>query len=206
MIPALVIFLSLNFSNLIPDINIDKIINSATSGSAMEIASDASFTNQTLEFNAGQTIYVRVTTENDGSDKHVLNLRDNNYSLITTYSMAKSGDQFLVNFPAPQNSGIYSLEANIVSSGSVANFVKTIEVGEGGSNDSQVSVKINNQVNTDNQVNTGNQSSSTSEESEPTSEVLGDTSGVFPNSDDSSQTGFFASLWSRIIGFFKGIF
>jgi len=206
MIPALVIFLSLNFSNLIPDINIDKIINSAISGSSMEIASDASFANQTLEFNAGQTIYVRVTTENDGSDKHVLNLRDNNYSLITTYSMAKSGDQFLVNFPAPQNSGIYSLEANIVSSGSVANFVKTIEVGEGGSNNSQVSVKINNQVNTDNQVNTGNQSSSTSEESEPTSEVLGDTSGVFPNSDDSSQTGFFASLWSRIIGFFKGIF
>src|SRR3989344_1705381 len=205
MIPALVIFLSLNFSNLIPDINIDKIINSVTSGSSMEIASDASFANQTLEFNAGQTIYVRVTTENDGSDKHVLNLRDNNYSLITTYSMAKSGDQFLVSFPAPQNSGIYSLEANIVSSGSVANFVKTIEVGPSTSS-GQVNVKIENKVNTDNQVNTGNQSSSTSEESEPTSEVLGDTSGVFPNSDDSSQTGFFASLWSRIIGFFKGIF
>src|SRR3989338_692653 len=93
MIPALVIFLSLNFSNLIPDINIDKIINSATSGSSMEIASDASFANQTLEFNAGQTIYVRVTTENDGSDKHVLNLRDNNYSLITTYSMTRRSEE-----------------------------------------------------------------------------------------------------------------
>ena len=100
MITALVIFLSSNFSNLIPDIDIGKIINSATSGSAMEIASDASFTNQTLEFNAGQIIYVRVTAENDGSDKHVLNLRDNNYSLITTYSMTRTGSQFLVNFPA----------------------------------------------------------------------------------------------------------
>src|SRR3989344_5482775 len=206
MISAVIIFLSMNFSNLIPDIDIPKIIDDATSGSAMEIAADSAFTNKTLKFNAGQTIYVRVTAENDGSDKHVLNLRDNNYSLITTYSMTKSDSEFLVNFTAPSSAGIYSLEANITSSGSVANFVKTIEVGEGGANNSQVSVKINNQVNTDNQVNTGNQSSSTSEESEPTSEVLGDSSGVFPNSDDSSQTGFFASLWSRIIGFFKGIF
>ena len=200
MIPALVIFLSLNFSNLIPDINIDKIINSATSGSSMEIASDASFANQTLEFNAGQTIYVRVTTENDGSDKHVLNLRDNNYSLITTYSMAKSGDQFLVNFPAPNAAGIYSLEANITSAGSVANFVRTIEVNGGGADNSQVNVKI------ENKVNTGNQSSSTFEESKPTSEVLGDTSGVSPDSGGLSPPGFFASIWSKITEFFEGIF
>src|SRR3972149_7788183 len=124
MIPALVIFLSLNFSNLIPDINIDKIINSATSGSSMEIASDASFANQTLEFNAGQTIYVRVTTENDGSDKHVLNLRDNNYSLITTYSMAKSGDQFLVNFPAPQNSAFIRLKPILSPAAPLASFAE----------------------------------------------------------------------------------
>src|SRR3989344_7868744 len=155
MIPALVIFLSMNFSNLVPDIDIGKIINSATSGSAMEIASDSSFANKTLKFNSGQTIYVRVTAENDGQDKHVLNLRDNNYSLITTYSMSKSGSEFLVNFPSPSSAGIYSLEANITSSGSVANFVQTIEVGEGGANNSQVNVKINNQVNTGNQVDIG---------------------------------------------------
>src|SRR3970040_1595066 len=98
MTAALMIFLSMNFSNFIPDIDIGKIIDSATSGSAMEIAADPAFANKTLKFNLGQSIYVRVTAENDGSDKHVLNLRDNNYNLITTYSMAKSGDKFMVNF------------------------------------------------------------------------------------------------------------
>src|SRR3990167_9903131 len=111
----------------------------------MEIASDASFTNQTLEFNAGQIIYVRVTAENDGSDKHVLNVRDNNYNFLTGYSMAKNGNQFLVDFPAPANPGIYSLEANIVSSGSVANFVPTIEVGGGGTGNSKTNLKIKKQ-------------------------------------------------------------
>ena len=206
MIPALVIFLSLNFSNLIPDIDIGKIINSATSGSAMEIASDASFTNQTLEFNAGQIIYVRVTAENDGSDKHDLNLRDNNYNLITTYSMNKNGNQFVVNFPAPNAAGIYSLEANIVSSGSVSNFVKTIEVGEGGAGNSQVSVKINNQVNTGNQILSETDQASpiqTPGSSDQASPIPTPTPTPTPTPD---SQGFFGSIWSKIIGFFEGIF
>src|SRR3972149_1903885 len=107
MISAVIIFLSMNFSNLIPDIDIPKIIDDATSGSAMEIAQDSAFTNKTLKFNAGQTIYVRVTADNEGGDKHVLNVRDNNYNFLTGYSMAKNGNQFLVNFPAPSSSGIY---------------------------------------------------------------------------------------------------
>src|SRR3989344_5145973 len=201
MISAVIIFLSMNFSNLVPDIDIPKIIDDATSGSAMEIASDSSFTNKTLNFNAGQTIYVRVTTDNEGNDKHDLNLRDNNYNLITTYSMNKNGNQFLVNFPAPSSAGIYSFEANIVSSGSVSNFVQTIEVGEGGASNSQVNVKINNKVNTGNQVNIGPSASSglTDEDSQPSNSpetVLGD-----QTSQPQEDQGFFTSIWSRIMEF-----
>ena len=200
MIFGPLIFLSLNFSNLIPDIDVEKIINSATSGSAMEIAADSSFTNKTLKFNAGQTIYVRVTVDNDGQDKHVLNLRDNNYNLITTYSMTKSGNQFQVNFPAPAAAGIYSLEANIVSSGSVANFVQTIEVGDAGSQNSQVNVKINNQVNTGPSASSG----LTSKDNQPSNSpeaVLGEQA-----SQSQETQGFFAEIWSKIIEFFKGVF
>jgi len=200
MIPALVIFLSLNFPNFTGEMDFQKIIDSATSGSSMEIASDASFAAKTLKFNSGQTIYVRVTAENDGSDKHVLNLRDNNYSLITTYSMAKSGDQFLVNFPAPQNSGIYSLEANITSAGSVTNFVKTIEVGGGGTGNSQVNVKIENKVNTGNQVLSETNPASPTQTPDPSNPA-----SPTPTPAPANQ-GFFALIWQMIVGFFKGIF
>lgn len=177
--------------------------------SKMEIASDGSFANKTLNFNGGQTIYVRVSVDNDGQDNHVLNLRDNNYNLLKTYTMAKSGNQFLVNFPAPNAAGIYSLEANITSSGSVANFVQTIEVGDAGSQNSQVSVKINNQVNTGPLTN-----SSTSQGAEPTSQVNqgdteveeGDTLGVSSDSGDLSQPGFFGSIWLKVVELFKGVF
>jgi len=204
MISAVIIFLSMNFSNLIPDIDIPKIIDDATSGSAMEIAADSAFTNKTLKFNAGQTIYVRVTAENDGSDKHVLNLRDNNYSLITTYSMTKSDSEFLVNFTAPSSAGIYSLEANITSSGSVANFVKTIEVGEGGAASSQVNVKINNQVNTGNQVLSENDQVTSSPL--PSALEKPDSQSYSEPGSEGFHQGFFASIWARITEFFGGFF
>ena len=200
MIPALVIFLSLNFPNFTGEMDFQKIIDSATSGSSMEIASDASFAAKTLKFNSGQTIYVRVTAENDGSDKHVLNLRDNNYSLITAYSMTRSGNQFLVNFPAPGSSGIYSLEANITSAGSVTNFVKTIEVGGGGTGNSQVNVKIENKVNPGNQVLSETNPASPTQTPDPSNPA-----SPTPTPAPANQ-GFFALIWQMIVGFFKGIF
>jgi hypothetical protein len=180
----------------------DKITGSS---SALEIARDSTFANKTNEFSAGQTVYVRVTADNDGQDKHVLNLRDNNYNLITTYSMNKNGNQFLVNFPAPSSAGIYSVEVNIVSSGSVANYVQTIEVG-GGVGNSIVSVNVTNQVNT------GNQTSSTSGESEPTPEVLGTVDRVgnqpasTPGVEGAHTPGVFSAIWVNILKFFAGFF
>jgi len=170
--------------------------------SKMEIAQDANFANKTLNFNGGQTIYVRVTADNDGKDKHDLNLRDNNYNLITTYSMNKNGNQFLVNFQAPNATGIYSLEANVVSSGSVSNFVQTIEVGEGGSESSQVNVKINNQVNTGNQVLSDNDQTSPS----PNSASASPDASLGGSSQPEETEGFFASLWSKVVELFKGFF
>ena len=207
MIPTLLIFMSLNFSNFLPDIDVQKIIDSATGSSAMEIAADSAFTNKTLKFNAGQTIYVRVTADNEGGDKHVLNVRDNNYNFLTGYSMAKNGNQFLVDFPAPANPGIYSLEANIVSSGSVANFVQTIEVGGGGTGNSQVNVKINNQVNTGNQVLSGKDQSTQSPADEPNKPGLFSypKPGLGEGESESTQ-GFFTGIWSKIMEFFRGIF
>jgi len=97
---------------------------------SLEVASDSNFSSQTTNFSAGQTIYVRVTANNEGSDKHLLNLRDNQYNLISTYNLTKEGSKFTASLGAPSSEGYYSLEAQIVSSGSNNTSVKTIKVGK----------------------------------------------------------------------------
>ncbi|OGD96491.1 hypothetical protein A3B52_02605 [Candidatus Curtissbacteria bacterium RIFCSPLOWO2_01_FULL_41_28] len=193
--------------NLFQDSDFKTDIKIPRTSTNMEIAADAGFTNQTLQFSAGQTIYVRVTANNSGDTKSVLNLRDNLYNLLATYGFSKTGSnpyQFTVNFPAPGASGNYSLEANIESNGSVVNYVRTIEV-EGSNSDQSANSQVN--VKVENKVNTGNQTS-------PTPGVEGVyTPGVSPDNvlgEQASQSqetqGFFASLWAKIASFFSGLF
>lgn len=97
---------------------------------SLEVASDSTFSTQTTNFSAGQTIYVRVTANNEGTDKHQLNLRDNQYNLISSYNLNKEGSKFTASLTAPSSEGYYSLEAQIVSAGSNNTSVKTIKVGK----------------------------------------------------------------------------
>ena len=96
----------------------------------LEVAQDSNFSSQTINFSTGQTIYVRVTANNEGTDKRQLNLRDNQYNLIKSYTLAKDGSKFTVSLPVPSSEGYYSLEAQITSSGSNNTSVKTIKVGK----------------------------------------------------------------------------
>lgn len=110
---------------------------------SLEVASDSNFSSQTTNFSAGQTIYVRVTANNEGTDKHQLNLRDNQYNLLKTYNLIKDGSKFTASLPAPSSEGYYSLEAQIVSAGSNNTSVKTIKVGQPQNANVKVSVKEN---------------------------------------------------------------
>ena len=95
----------------------------------LEVASDSNFSSQTTNFSARQTIYVRVAANNEGTDKHQLNLRDNQYNLISSYNLNREGSEFTASLAAPSSEGYYSLEAQITSSGSNNTSVKTIKVG-----------------------------------------------------------------------------
>jgi len=106
----------------------------------LEVASDSNFSSQTTNFSAGQTVYVRVTAANEGTDKRQLNLRDNQYNLIKSYTLAKDGSKFTASLPAPSSEGYYSLEAQIVSAGSNSTSVKTIKVGKPQNSNVKVSV------------------------------------------------------------------
>src|SRR4030042_5413697 len=121
-------------------------ISEVFADSNLEVAADSNFSNQTRDFSAGQTIYVRITTDSSGEQKHQLNLRDNTYNLITSYNLNKNGNLYSTNFNAPQGIGYYSLEAEIVSEGRNVTSVKTIKVG--GPNNANISVRINNETST----------------------------------------------------------
>lgn len=192
MIGALLIF-SLNFSNLVPKIDTAKIIDLANASVPIEIAADSAFSQTTQNFNSQQTIYVRITTDNDGSGRHNLNVHDSNYNILSTYQLNRSGNQFTVSFPAPAEAGTYSLEADIQSGSSNLDLVKTITVGSGGN--TSVDVKVDNQINSNNQI-LGEDSGSPIPS--PTSTPPVNTKIQKPN--------FFSSIWLGIIGFFKNIF
>ena len=149
-------------------INLGIILPAAapTKASAnMQVATDQNFTNQTLNFEANQTIYVRLTSESTGEKARELNLRDNNYNFISSYTLSRSGGspyQYQTSLPSPQNSGYYSLEAKIESAEAVTTTVKTIKVGNVIDANSSVKVNIQNKVNTQ---------SSPSESTEPQSQA-----------------------------------
>ena len=99
--------------------------------SDLTIATDSNFSSQTDNFAAGQTIYVKVNANSDGSEKRQLNVRDNNYNLLQSFTLDYlGGNEFKKTITAPQNEGYYSLEARIEAEGSVSTSVETIKVGE----------------------------------------------------------------------------
>lgn len=113
--------------------------------SNLQTFSDSSFTNSTTNFISGQTIYVKVQTDNDGKDKSILNLRDSNYSLLQSITLTKvTSSLYQASLPAPQNENYYSLEAQIVSGSSSSTKVKTIKVGS--PTEASVKVDVNYQV------------------------------------------------------------
>lgn len=113
-------------------------------GSDLQISANSDFSNQKTEFSPGETVYVKVTANSEGKTKKELNLRDNQYNLISTYGLNYlGGNTFQGSLSAPANSGTYSLETRIESEGSVSNSVKTIKVGSSSSGAS-VKVKIEN--------------------------------------------------------------
>lgn len=194
MIGALLLFSALNFSNLVPKIDTANIAQSANASVPMDIAADSAFSQITQNFGSGQTVYVRITTDNEGSGKHSLIVHDSNYNILSTYSLSRSGSLFTASFPAPQSAGTYSLEADIESNGSVLSLVKTITVG-GGGDGSEANVKVENRVNSDNQI-------------------LGEVSGLKSAVPVSTPTAaakiqrqnFLSLIWSGIAGFFRNLF
>lgn len=116
------------------------------SASNLQTAADSGFSNQTTNFSPGQTIFVKVAADNNGGSKHELNLKDNKYNQVASYSLWANGSEFATNFSAPQNEGYYSLEARIEAGTSQQTSVKTIKIGDPGNSASNVNVNVSTKV------------------------------------------------------------
>lgn len=170
----------------IPEINIP-----------FEISTDSNFSQDSTKFASNQTIYVRVTNPNTNpAEVHILNLHDSSYKTLQTYNLAQNGNTYCTNLQAPTEGGTYSLEVRLVTNGSTNSFVRTIQVGEGGSSSnvkiSQVEGSNSNNVS---QSPTPNPSAEPSPSQTPASgtqepQVLGNTMG-----------NVFVRLWLSIQNF-----
>ncbi len=106
---------------------------------SLEVSRNANFSSEDLNFNGGEKVYIRLDSDVSGSSQKVLNIRDNQYNLVSSVDLLKSGNQFTASFSVPNSQGYFSLEAVIEGDGDSSKSVKTIKVG----NPSSASIKVN---------------------------------------------------------------
>ena len=171
----------------------------AFAGSNLEVSDRSSFATPVRDFRGGQTIHVRINAGAvSPSASSKLNLRDNGYNLLNSFSLSRDGSYFSTVIPAPYSPGYYSLEAAITGIGSNVTSVKTIKVGE--VNGASVKVNINSKVQGE------SVSSSSQDESEKDS---GDSVQSSPDlsPSPSAETQVYVAVkqtfWQRAGDFFK---
>lgn len=177
--------------------------NRVQAGSDLHISANSDYSILNTEFSPGETVYVKVTANSEGKTKKELNLRDNQYQLISTHGLNYLGNNtFQGSLTAPANSGTYSLETRIESEGSVSTSVKTIKVG---SASSKVNVKVNVQSNGQNVL--GNSQTPTPNPSPTASPSTTSSPSIQPqHSPDSEIKAENENIFERISSFFKKLF
>lgn len=61
--------------------------------SQMGIFSDSNFTTPTTEFSAGQTVYIKIDSDDPGENERVVKLKDNQYRDISTFQLSREGEK-----------------------------------------------------------------------------------------------------------------
>ena len=139
------------------------VVASGVMAANLKTSNRADFSTDVRNFNAGETVYVKIDTDNAGDSGKVLNIRDNQYNFLSSVALTKSGNTFSASFSAPSAEGYYSLEAKITSALQNTTSVKTIKIGASGES---VKVNVNSKVQGES-VSSTNQSSNQQKSSSP---------------------------------------
>ena len=171
----------------------------ALADSNLEVSDKSDFATSVRDFRGGQTIHVRINAGAvSPSASSKLNLRDNGYNLLNSFSLSRDGSYFSTVIPAPYSPGYYSLEATIVGNGSNVTSVKTIKVGE--VNEASVKVNINSKVQGES---IGSSSQDESEKDSGESVQSSPDLSPSPSADPQVYVAINKNFWQRAGDFFK---
>ncbi|HEY5600723.1 MAG TPA: hypothetical protein VIK81_01400 [Patescibacteria group bacterium] len=98
---------------------------------SLQLSANSNYSTTDGIFTPGQTIYVKVITDNPGGSEKVLKLKNNNYSDIAVYQMNKSGGVpyiYTVSFSVPAQANFYSVEVSIKEGSNSQLLIQTFQV------------------------------------------------------------------------------
>lgn len=190
------------------------VCTSSVRAASLEVSRNSNFSSEDLNFNSGDRVYIRVESDGSGNSQKVLNIRDNQYNLVSSVDLAKSGNQFSASFNAPNNQGYFSLEVVIEGDGKSSKSVKTIKVGSPDS--ANVKVNVNSSVKgtkSANWTNGSNESNETNkeifeEENKQVNSTVSPTPEVYGSQSDSTDQvkpakgNWFFKFFTNIFSFF----
>lgn len=105
-----------------------------TVSESVDTFSNNNYQTRTTNFSPGQTIYLQVKTNIDGTTKKTIDLLDSNKNKLNSYELNKSSSNpfiYTQSFPAPDKEGIYYLDIEIRSGEtSVYKAQQNINVGQ----------------------------------------------------------------------------
>lgn len=173
--------------------------------SAMEIFSDQNFSNSTTQFLVGETVYLKIESDDPGERERVVRLKDNQYQDISTFQLTREGNLpyiYKLNFPTPSTAGFYSVEATISSLGSQNKLVKTIQVGLSAAANTRINVRAQVQGTKSQKTPTPTPTAPSTNQPSPTvtPEVQ------LPKGVISTPSARPISFWQKIVQFFQSIF
>ena len=177
----------------------------AFADSSLEVSDRSDFSRIVRDFGGGQTIFIRIDASGAANLDGRLNLRDNSYNLVNSFSLSRDGNYFATIIPAPYGSGYYSLEAVIVGKGTNITSVKTIKVGN--VSGASVRVNINSQVEGE-RISSQNGQGQQSNQSSPAPDLTSpspDAAVESPIPDEVKEPGSEQNIFSSIGDFFKKI-
>lgn len=175
----------------------------ALANSNLEVSDRSDFATAVRNFSSGQTIFVRINPGAVGASVNSsLNLRDNGYNLVNSFSLTRDGSYFSAIIPAPYGAGYFSLEATIDGGGSNIVSVKTIKVGS--PNEANIKVNVGSRVQGQS-VSSSSQHQSKKDQSDQSLQSSSPDLSLSPSQEPQVYVQVEKTFWQSAGDFFKKI-
>jgi len=178
--------------------------------SQMEIFSDPNFSSATTQFIPGETVHIKIESDDPGEKTRQIKLKDNQYRDISTFQLSRESNApyiYKVSFSTPQDPGFYSVEATIASESSQNKLVKTIQVG--GSSNVNTKINVKAEVQGTKSIKTPQPAAGQPQAETPTftpSPVASPEANLPQTANPASSNTQTTNFWNKVLDFFQSVF